>query len=241
MAEDLEDYWNWDCSAVKLGAELPEDLCFVREPPKELLCPLCSQILRDPFQTRCCSGFCCQGCLQALVKRGKPCALCRKEVKAFRDTVMARRVNALEVKCSHGCTWRGQLGELGDHLLHCMNKPVRCNLCGDTVLTQHLDVHKSTKCRRRTFRCPHCGSFESTYETVRDIHWPNCLLYPIPCPNECSVGCIPQGSMLLHLREECPVKKKVKEMAESIREMEAQLRRRDLRIEYLQKEVCMKM
>jgi len=45
MAEDLEDYCNWDCSALKLGAELPEDLRFVTEPPKELLCPPSRTIL----------------------------------------------------------------------------------------------------------------------------------------------------------------------------------------------------
>lgn len=242
----VKDYYNWDCSALELGTELPKELRFFEKPPKELLCPLCSQILRDPFQTQCCGKFFCQGCLMTLAKGGKPCALCRQEVKAFRDTNMALRVNALAVKCTHeawGCTWRGELGELGDHLLRCVNKPVRCDLCGDTVLAQHLKEHKSTQCRRRTFRCPHCDDFQSTYETVRDIHWSSCLLYPLPCPNECSVGPVPRGNLLMHLREECAVKKKAKKMVESIHEMEAQLRLRDLRIEYLEKEVhvCMNM
>lgn len=237
-----KDYYNWDCSALELGTELPKELRFVAEPPRESLCPLCSQILRDPFETQCCGKFCCQGCLQNLVNKGKPCALCGKGLTALRDAITARRVNALAVKCSHeawGCTWTGELGELGGHLLHCVKRPVRCDLCGDTVLTKHLDAHKSAQCRRRTFRCPYCDNFQSTYETVRDIHWASCALYPIPCPNECSKGSMPRGVVLQHLRMECEVKQKVKKMAKDISELEAQLRLRDLRIEYLEKEVCM--
>ena len=231
-------YANFDCSVIR---ECPKEFRFVVEPPVELLCALCCQLLRDPFQTQCCGRYCCQVCLRARVSKGKPCDLCHSQVKAFRDVNVARRVNELAVNCSNeasGCKWSGELGELGRHLLVCSKRPVTCNVCGDSMLRKDLDTHKSTLCAKRTFRCPHCDSFESTYETVRDDHWPTCSFYPIPCPNECGERSIPRGKVWIHLQGKCNVKQRVKEMGDKLSELEEQLQQRDLRIEQLENEVC---
>ena len=220
-------YHNWQCTSCD----------FVTDVPVDLLCPICSQILRDPFQTQCCGSLYCCDCLQTLVNEGKPCFSCQFHVTAFRDVAAANRVNALTVKCSHeayGCLWSGELGQLGEHLLQCSKKPVRCDLCGDTVLNEHLEAHKSTQCMKRTFRCPHCNNFESTYETVRDDHWPKCPYIPIPCPNRCSEDSIPRGKVFQHLREECEIRLEVKRMKEQLEDMTKQLRIRDSKIEQLE-------
>lgn len=233
MADTI--YHNWQCTIGNFATEIPS----------ELLCPICSEILRDPFQTQCCGKHYCHDCLQALLKEGKPCFSCQSQVRAFRDVNAANRVNALAVRCSHeawGCAWRGELGGLGEHLLQCAKRPVRCDLCGDTVLSENLDAHKSTQCMKRTFRCPHCNGFESTYETVRDGHWPRCSYYPVPCPNKCSEHSIPRGMVFQHLREACEVKQEVMKMAEmkaQLQEMTEQLKTRDGRIEQLEKEVSL--
>lgn len=227
-------YHNWQCTSCN----------FVTDVPADLLCPICSEILRDPFQTQCCGKLYCHDCLQTLINEGKPCSWCQSHVTAYRDVNAANRVNAIVVKCSHeawGCLWRGELGGLGEHLLKCTKRPLRCDLCEDTVLSEHLDEHKSTQCMKRTFRCTHCNSFESTYKTVRDDHWPKCSYYPIPCPNRCSEESIPRGRVFQHLREECEIRQEVEKMGElraQLEEVTEQLRMRNLRIEQLEKEVC---
>ena len=81
-----------------LEPEVYEDCAFVDEPPPELRCPLCRLILRDPFQSMCCGNLYCHCCIQELVKRNMPCALCRRKLNlVFRDVRQ----------------WTGELGNLG--------------------------------------------------------------------------------------------------------------------------------
>ena len=235
---ESRDYAN--IKILTSANESQADIHFTQDPPQNLVCPLCSQVVRDPFQTQCCSNIFCGPCLQLHVKAARPCSVCHSRIRAFRDGASARRVNSLGVRCMQealGCTWTGMLGELCEHLAECPNSSAECSLCGDCLQRCHLADHVSTQCRKRLYRCPHCLVFQSTYEAVRDVHWAKCSEFPIACPNECSERSIPRSMVIQHLREECSLKQEVKEMASVIRKMQKQLSSRDLMIEQLESQV----
>ena len=98
------------------------DCEFVESPPTafQTECPICSLILREPYQFRCCgTSFCCT-CSERLQAEHKPCPTCRKEnFEMFPNKGLKRSLNQLHVLCTHredGCEWTGELGELQYHL-----------------------------------------------------------------------------------------------------------------------------
>ena len=225
--------------------DIYDDCTFVEDPPPELRCPLCCLILRDPFQTLCCGNLYCHCCIQQLVKRNMPCALCRRKLNlVFRDVRVNRRVNALKVKCSHrhwGCEWTGELGNLGAHVAECKKKPEKCDICLQLIPNDIVEDHKSLFCPKRIYTCVHCGDYTATYNEVRENHWPVCPSFPIPCPNECSEKRVPRKSLMQHLTEECHLKLRVKRMADDIRSLQEDLSQRDARIKELEGEVLVQV
>ena len=217
------------------------DCTFVSTPPADLICPICHLLLRDPYQTQCCGSHYCAYCLQQELSVGKQCVFCQKrQVTAFRDINVTRRVNALKVKCrrgSLGCEWLGDLADLGEHLGQCPKKRFPCRMCGECFSKESIGEHVTDLCLKRKFQCPYCKDYNSSYDQVRDSHWPKCLFYPIYCPNGCSKGYIPRKEMLKHLRDECNTKEKFRNMTTTIEKLQSQLKERDAKIEELQKEV----
>ena len=54
-----------------------ENIVFVEEVPKDLYCPLCLEVLTEPYLTDCGHHF-CNGCLAPLLKDKEPCPVCRE-------------------------------------------------------------------------------------------------------------------------------------------------------------------
>lgn len=214
---------------------------FLSRPPADLTCRVCRLVLRDPHQTLCCGNHYCRHCLRLqLAVRGE-CAFCSaRQVRSFPDVNVARRVNRLRIKCPHverGCEWEGELFQVGDHLTNCSATPRACKTCGGIFSREKADQHELKFCEKRSYRCPYCKRYSSTYENVRDSHWPKCLYYPIFCPNECSKCYIPRRDVLKHLRDECEVKKKVKEVSQSLEHLESELTSKNAVIEELKTKV----
>ena len=97
------------------------DCEFIDPPPSvfQMECPICSLILRDPYQSKCCGTNFCHTCSERLEAEHKPCPTCREEnFELFANKSLKRSLAQLHVLCTHsksGCTWRGELGELEHH------------------------------------------------------------------------------------------------------------------------------
>ncbi len=95
--------------------------CEFLEPPPENLqtdCPVCHQIIREPYQVTCCGNKYCQSCIQAITNNR--CPTCNTEgFSNFPDTGHKQSLYGLKVRCSHqknGCEWTGELRQLNEHL-----------------------------------------------------------------------------------------------------------------------------
>ena len=95
---------------------------FVEPPAPDLQtkCGICSLILRNPYQTKCCGSIFCNTCVEWIQEQGKPCQECNEaEFSTFQDKTFQRSINELKVQCTHqkrGCVWTGELGKLDEHL-----------------------------------------------------------------------------------------------------------------------------
>jgi hypothetical protein len=223
-----EDTYGFDCK-------------FVVEPPAKFICPICAMILRDPHQTQCCGSHYCNCCIQQLVKKAAPCPECRGFVQPFRDVSVTQKINALQVKCSNsywGCDWTGELGQLGEHLVKCEQKPAKCASCGLFVPKDICRDHEAVYCPKRTYTCTYCSTYTASYETVSSKHWPVCIKYPIECPNGCSSSVkIARDQLMRHLKGDCQIQQKIKRLSDTIESLEIMLEQKEQRIEELEAEV----
>ena len=98
------------------------DCEFVEPPPSvfQTECLICNLILRDPYLTSCCGTHFCHTCSERLQAEHKYCPTCRKDnLELYPNKSLRRSLNQLHVLCTHskdGCKWRGELGELEQHL-----------------------------------------------------------------------------------------------------------------------------
>ena len=185
------------------------DYDFVEDPPKEMHCPICLLVLRDPILTGCCGNHFCQSCIQQVRKQHKPCPLCKhRGFNVMLDKFFIRKVNELKVKCpksEEGCAWTGEMGNLQKHTASngdCGFVEVLCD-CGSQVLRCHLTEHKESECPNRSYVCEFCG-FHATYKVVSTMHWSKCDKYPVSCPNKCAVGTVERRQLKNHVSD-CPL------------------------------------
>ena len=168
---------------------------FVGPVPEELLCKSCKLVAREPHITGCCEVRFCHACIDPVLKDKKPCPSCG-EVDLF-STVFTnasqKKILALQVRCAmkqKGCEWVGQLEQLDAHLdTDCQYVDVECpSKCDKKVQKRNLATHLEMDCHKREFMCPYC-TYKDTFEIVSNVHWPECLLFPLKCPNRCGVTC----------------------------------------------------
>ena len=96
-----------------------ENVVFVEEVPKDLHCPLCLDVLTEPYLTDCGHHF-CNHCLTPLIANKEPCPVCREtDYEVMRNLAVERQINNLKVYCSfreQGCKWIGTRKELKEHV-----------------------------------------------------------------------------------------------------------------------------
>ena len=196
---------------------------FVEPPPKQLQseCPICLQILLEPYIVDCCGYSFCAACIERVDKDGKPCPHCNQPgYTTLVNKGLKRTLNEFRVYCSHrlsGCEWEGELGKLDEHLNSdplperqlegCPFAVIECPHCKEGVHRYKIAGHQLERCPQRPYTCEYCAEYKSTFEDVAHSHWPECKCFLLPCPNECT----PSGSGLqrqdldLHVKEECPL------------------------------------
>ena len=197
------------------------DCEFVERPSEHLLqseCPVCLQIIRDPYQISCCGYSFCRSCIERIKADNKPCPTCNtKGFSDFPDKRLKRSLYALQVRCSHqkdGCEWTGELGQLDLHLNKdptpekqldgCQFAEIACLYCEEKQQRQYIQGHQNENCMKRPFSCEYCHGYESNFDDVIHNHWPVCGFHPVRCPNEC--GSIPKRYNLdRHFAKACPL------------------------------------
>lgn len=191
---------------------------FVEKPPKIIQheCPVCLQILREPYQVDCCGYQFCRVCIEKIHSNGNPCPICKQtEYNVFHDKCLQRSLYSLSVHCSHkleGCKWQGELRRLDDHLnlfpqpvsqlKGCVYSEIMCIYCSKFIKRLDITAHQNDHCFKRPFRCEFCHSYKSSYEDVVDHHQPLCALETVKCPNGC--GTYTQRQDLGGHIDDCP-------------------------------------
>ena len=196
---------------------------FVEPPPKQLQneCPICLQILREPYIVDCCGYSFCAACIERVGKDGKPCPHCNQPgYTTLVNKGLKRALNEFRVYCPHrlsGCEWEGELGKLDEHLNSdplperqlegCPFAVIECLHCKEGIRRDKIAGHQLERCPQRPYTCEYCTEYKSTFEDVAHSHWPECKCFLLPCPNECT----PSGSGLQrqcldqHVKEHCPL------------------------------------
>ena len=188
---------------------------FINPPPDDVICPLCLDIIEEPYQFTCCGQHICKKCKdkfkqQATTTRTNTsrkipsCPMCRQnKYSMLPDKYFERNtLNNLLIWCSEGCGQEIELGRLNSHLSQCPCIQLDCpNGCGSKVQGRFMAEHKK-KCPKRPFTCHYC-KYQSTYEVIVNEHHPVCDKYLIICPNKCSEDEIERGVLPSHLHK-CP-------------------------------------
>ena len=188
---------------------------FINPPPDDVICPLCLDIIEEPYQFTCCGQHICKKCKdkfkqQATTTRTNTsrqiprCPMCRQnKYSMLPDKYFERNtLNKLLIWCSEGCGQEIELGRLKSHLSQCPCIQLDCpNGCGSKVQGRFMAEHKK-KCPKRPFTCHYC-KYQSTYEVIVNEHHPVCDKYLIICPNKCSEDEIERGVLPSHL-DKCP-------------------------------------
>ena len=186
---------------------------FVEAVPKDLRCGVCSHVAREAQLVSCCTEVVCKTCITAAFTDKKPCPLCGAAgYEMMRSAKDQRKILALDVRCimkDRGCEWTGKLEGLEAHLDvntgDCKHVDVECPIesCTERFQRSDLSGHLSFICPKRGFTCQYCN-FKATYEVVSNDHWPQCSIYPVPCPNACGIQAIERGDLEAHLLQ-CPL------------------------------------
>ena len=201
---------------------------FVEPPPKafQAECPICLNVLREPFQVSCCGYNFCRACIETVQSEQRPCPTCADVTfTVFHNKGLQRSLNGFEVRCPHneslyqntGCEWVGELGQL-EHHLHpepekdwssgCKYVEVECTHGCGKLVQRCMFIEHCDSCPSRPYSCNYCHEYESTHEDVMNKHWPVCKFYPVSCPNKCDLVdavAIERQNLESHLKGECPL------------------------------------
>ena len=186
---------------------------FLSEPPPDHFCPVCMEVLTEPYLTDC-GHHLCYTCRERLLASGKvECPECRKHnvlADARLNNHLKRQVNSLKVRCQHyevGCQWVGELMYLQEHLdpvlKKCGSILLACPLgCVERVRSSTIKDHMLSSCRKRPYECEFCGYYNK-FDIVTEQHYPLCELFLVECPNVCSIEKLKRLELVSHL-EQCP-------------------------------------
>ena len=189
---------------------------FITEPPKSRFCPICFELLTEPYQIVKCGHHVCQQCHTQLLTNGKKeCPICRGPdalSSAHLDKFLQREINDLKVRCQHlkeGCEWTGEVRDLQSHLdldkRKCDYILLPCFFgCGERIRSSAMRDHMMRYCVKRQMSCQYCSYFSSC-EIVTAKHLPICLQVPVTCPNNCKKEKGLKREQLQAHIDECPL------------------------------------
>ena len=187
---------------------------FVVAPPQDRFCPVCTELLTEPFLSDC-GHHVCRECRGRIMASGKTeCPTCRGPnllSDARLNKHLQREIYDLKVRCKYhkaGCKWVGELRDLTDHLdpvkRKCEYLLLSCSFgCGQRVRRHVMKHHKLHECPKRDHTCEYC-SYHNSRDIVMEQHLPVCHEFPVRCPNKCNVRGLKRKQLNAHI-DECPL------------------------------------
>ena len=142
-----------------------EEERFENEVDSTLLCPICSNVLKDPVQ---CPNehYCCRSCIvKHLHENSETCPTCQhhltEETLRKPPRLLTNMLHNLKIRCDHakrGCRELIKLEFLDHHVKSCGYSPTRCTNPGcSQVINQHeKERHENELCRFRMIVCEDC-------------------------------------------------------------------------------------
>ena len=187
---------------------------FITEPPKSRFCPVCFDLLTEPYLSDCGHHVCHQCHTKLIAECKMECPECREPTalsSARLNKFLQREINDLKVRCQHhreGCKWTGEVRELQSHLdpdkRKCDYIPLPCSFgCDERIRSGAMREHKKRYCTKRQMSCPYCSYFGSI-DNVTAKHLPICLQAPVTCPNNCKKVELKKEQLQAHI-DECPL------------------------------------
>lgn len=191
---------------------------FVQQPPETLICRLCCLPARDPHLSKCCRYNFCQTCLNDRARSSSMsnklvmCPVCSDYNFTTDVNKQARmEILSLQIYCPNklmGCSWRGKIPEVRDHVMKedgCPVVSVKCQ-CGQVVVRGNLPSHYRNDCplTPQMMTCPHCD-LRGEKKVIDGEHKELCPKYPLSCPNNCGIDNIPRNQVSAHVDDECPL------------------------------------
>lgn len=174
---------------------------FVNDPPKEMFCKVCRNILNKPHLTDCCGQHFCHDC----IKGKEVCPSCKKSFSHILYIQLQRKIETLDVYCPYrkwGCQVVCRLGDMNSHKDGCH---IKCpNGCGKRVLGKDRKKHCGNDCAKRKSKCRYCDK-EDYFEVIIGEHATVCENYPVSCPNQCNQTTELKRKDLLKHIEVCPL------------------------------------
>ena len=196
------------------------DCEFVETPPKVVQseCPVCLQIIQEPYQADCCGYAFCQECIKRIKANSKRCPCCMAEqFNTFEDKRLKRTLYAFKVYCTNkrqGCQWEGELRQLDDHLNStpsrekqqegCQFTLIKCIYGSGLFQRSDIQVHQDLHCPKRPYSCKYCKVYDSTFEDITTNHWYECGYHPVQCVNRCG-KIIERQQLHTHISKYCPL------------------------------------
>ena len=154
-----------------------EEERFKHEVDSKLLCPICSNVLKDPVQCQN-EHYFCRSCIKKhLHENSETCPMCQdhltEETLTKSPRILTDMLKCLKIHCDHakrGCQELIKLEFLHQHVKSCGYSPTRCTNSGcSQVINQHeKERHENQLCLFRMFVCDDCQ--EQVLRKSRRVH-----------------------------------------------------------------------
>ena len=154
-----------------------EEERFEHEVDSKLLCPICSNVLKDPVQCQN-EHYFCRSCIKKhLHENSETCPMCQdhltQETLSKPPRLLTNMLECLKIRCEHakrGCRELIKLEFLHQHVKSCGYSPTRCTNSGCfQVINQHeKERHENQLCPFGMFVCDDCQ--EQVLRKSRRVH-----------------------------------------------------------------------
>ena len=168
------------------------------------VCTHCKHITREPWQLKENGTQFCGDCFTHLIAYHSQNF---QLSDAFEDIGAKTKLSRIILSCplfGRGCTWKGSLSQLKDHLSICGYLKLQCSNEGCPVVRfrNQIGVHQMKECSYRFVHCNHCQlKFQAGFW---DKHMRiECQKSIILCPHRCETK-LERGKMQSHIESNCP-------------------------------------
>ena len=207
----------------------PLDL-FLEVPQKDLICPICTEIFKDPCQCPFGHNF-CDSCIKKSVSPNNEwfCPICQLTVmldKIKKNYKLSNTIENLQIRCWKNmpksnkttkqtnskflvCSWEGKLNQLESHLRNeCMLSLATCpnSNCTFKAVRYDLIANHLPNCEHEQILCKIPGCSEK-YALKDEAHHLNiCRFYQLKCPNNCGMEPVKSNDEIQnHIDFYCPL------------------------------------